>query len=209
MTTAFGAVADASPVEQLKWLQTTSVEQAFKRDRGAGKQRFYVIFGYSQEIVGIGNLNYSRCYRGVELVVMRGTSDTPESEEHSRLIDLAYAFADEYNRLMQQHIDSQGGRTCPAEANWDGMLAVLTNFVWGSSQLEGMVGIVRSEVPTITIDLKDVTRLDKVSRFTCETLQAHGIKEAVLIKVYEWLPPPGYNSRGIDEFSCVQGRINR
>lgn len=191
--TAFGVVADASPVEQLKWLEATSAEQAFERDRAGGKQSFYVIYGYSQQIVGIGNINYFRCYRGVELVAMDGTSDVVVNEEHGRLIDLAYAFADQYNQLMQQHIDNQGGRTCPSETNWDGMLTVLTNYVWGSSQLEGMVGIVRSEVPTIKIDLKDVTRLDEVSRFTCETLQSHGIKEAVLIEVYEWLPPPGYN----------------
>lgn len=206
----FGVVADISPMGQLKWLDSTTAEQSFRKDRDAKKYRFYVVYGYSPDIVGIGNLTYSRCYRGVvELVSIEGTNDALINEEHKRLNDLAEVFAGEYNRLMQQHVDSLGLRTCPPAADWNAMLSALTDYVWGSTQLEGQVRITLSGPPTITIDLKDVKRVNDVSRFTCQTIQTHGINELVLVKVNEWLPPPGYNSREIEAFSCVQGRINR
>ena len=205
-----GVVADISPIEQLKWLESASAEQSFRKDRDANKYRFYVVYGYSRDIVGIGSLTFSRCYRGVvELVTIEGTGDVLINEEYKRLNDLANAFASEYNQLMQQHIDSLDRRKCPPEADWNAMFSALTEYVWGSTQMDGQVGITRSVPPTITIDLKDVKRVEDVSRFTCQTLQSHGINEVVLVKINEWLPPPGYNSRKIEAFSCVQGRINR
>ncbi|CAB5116110.1 hypothetical protein D3OALGA1CA_2285 [Olavius algarvensis associated proteobacterium Delta 3] len=211
VATACEAVAEISPIEQLKWLESTSGAQSFQTDRDAGILRFYVTFGYARKIPGIGNVTHSRCYQGIKLIAIGGTTDTPMSEKHSRLIDLADSFAREYNLLMKQYIDSIGVGTCPPGADWEGMLASLTEFVWGSTQLEGMVGVVRSEMPRIMIDLKDLKRKDNVSSVACKTLQNYGIREPVIIEIYEWLPPPppGYNSRKIDEFRCIQGHITR
>lgn len=126
------ALADTyydTSVQQLQWLDSTSPYQSFIHDRDSGLLRFYAVNGYAKEIVGVGLLNFERCYGEVELTTIEGTSDDILSKEHGRLIGLAYDFAFKYNNLMKNYIDSIGERNCGPQADWDAMFAVVTDKV--------------------------------------------------------------------------------
>lgn len=104
---------ESKQVEQLRWLYTAVPEEAFHDDLKSGSLRFFVVYGYASEILGVGKLQHERCYPKIELTPIEGTSDAIESDEHMKLNLRARDFTRAYNLLMREHLDRSGRTTCP------------------------------------------------------------------------------------------------
>lgn len=118
------------PVLQLQWLDDTNASEAFAKDVKAGKLRFYAVYGYSKTIVGIGWLNYERCYaKHISLETIKGTSDYCINMEHFRLNKKAWNFSKQYNVMMRDYLGEHELSDCLKGVDWDAAFNRLTRFV--------------------------------------------------------------------------------
>ena len=97
-------------LEKLQWLRTADPVVTFKKDLKVSRIRFYQYHGFASVIPVVGN---DPCYRWAEVTLIEGTSDMIINGEHQYLNERARVFATEYNRLMKDHIDRAGLRSCP------------------------------------------------------------------------------------------------
>ena len=196
----------------MRWLKAANPETYYREDIAKRQFRFFEVLGYSSEIHEVGKLNYSRCYAAkIRLDRIDGTTDMPRSLEHGELNNKASVFAQAYNKLMKNHADSHGLSNCRAGTNWDEAVDTITNYVWGESQDEGLVGY-DDAGPTITlkIDLKAPARAKNVVTFACKSLRKNRITETVSVEIAEWLTTtPGYHVRKLSTWTCKSGTMSR
>ena len=107
-----GCAAGGQEVEWLRWLEDADAEQVFRSDQGAQRVRFFVVYGYAREMPGVGETEFARCYSGVEVTVIEGTSDALVNEEHRRLNQKARDFAEAYNTIMREELVRTGRTSC-------------------------------------------------------------------------------------------------
>lgn len=105
----------STQVQMLRWLDNANAEITFQNDLRSKRLRFFVVYGITTFIPSVGKINHERCYKGIELTTIEGTSDAYQSPEHRRLTELAYKFAKSYNLLMKAYIDRQRDYSCEQE----------------------------------------------------------------------------------------------
>src|SRR5439155_7498039 len=182
------ARAEPSEISQLQWLDKTNAPAEFKADVSKGQLRFYVVHGYAAEILGIGWLNYQRCYaKHIGTQPIEGTSDHLKSEEHLRLNTLARRFSKDYNLMVRDHLLKIGKTDCAEGVDWDKAYRRMNDYVWGSTQQEGYVTYnpeaSEKAIWDFTIVLNDLSRSDDVSKVACKIFTESSIKDTVLLRI--------------------------
>src|SRR3990172_603332 len=118
VSAAVGLTTCSGPEQQLSWLDSADAVQMLRADVAREQYRFFSVCGYACEVVGVG-LNFNRCFSKVASVNrIEGTSDVIVSPEHDRLLRRARTFAEQYNTLLADYLQSHSMSSCTESADW-------------------------------------------------------------------------------------------
>jgi len=85
--------------DQIKALESANVTAEVEDAVSKGDLRFVGVMGVGLIVPGVPDY-YEKYAAKYEVRVIENTSDAIESEEHRRLQEVAYRYAEEYNRLL-------------------------------------------------------------------------------------------------------------
>lgn len=128
----------------LAWVENVDATGIADKDIKNNRIKFYQVCSYSCSTVGVGSINADRCFPSIMSVPLEGTSDVILSERHKHLMDIAYAFAKQYNSIVAEHLEAQGASECKEGVDWGLALNSITDLVWSLENdisKQGSVGL--------------------------------------------------------------------
>ena len=188
-TTALFAALAACSEHHLRWVDNANPVQRVDSDISRQHHRFYSVCGYSCEVVGVGLVNAKRCFPGISVEPIEGTSDVIESPEHGRLIKRARQFATEYNQRLAEHLRTKGLASCPAGTDWDGAMHGIAKYVYSLCGTDSMCRIAAQiSAPegtqySFSAQVPINATLDQAVSDICRVVREHGIRGAVSVNV--------------------------
>jgi len=87
-------------VDQLLWLKGADVKSDAKRMLKSGELKYKAVYGYAVYIPGVPSSEYHRSLEAGDYEVIEGTGDDLCSEEHGVLNDMAYKYAEAFNKSL-------------------------------------------------------------------------------------------------------------
>ncbi len=154
---------------QLEWVDTADPKAMARHDIAQKRYRFFSVCGYACGIVGIGGLDAQRCFPAAHEERIKGGTDAPVSDEHSRLIGKAFAFAAEYNAYVARYLVDHAQRQCSPD--WNGAANALANFARShQAQLS-----VRLNRPVFLVTLQPNVPAQDVLPTLCGIVRSHGL----------------------------------
>lgn len=121
--------ADAWLQRELGWAESADPAAWAAQDRVQRNYRFMSVCGLGCAIVGVSDVTVRMCHPTVPVDVVDKTTEAVQSERHSALKKKARAFAEDYNRLMAEHLKAAGEGACPPPVNWDGAYTEITGVL--------------------------------------------------------------------------------
>jgi len=199
-------------VGRLKWLETASAEKEALKDAASKQYRFYSCFGESWNTPGVEFIDYVACYKPlVRIQEIEGTRDRALSTEHERMMDLAYAFAREYNGLMRDHLTRNGLVPCAEGEQWGSAFSELSTIFGEESGSDGTLGMpVAFDIskPSFEIAIREGSKAGAVRKAAGECLFRNGIVRRVDFHVSEVTRVEGRDEQvPAGSFYCENGKV--
>jgi hypothetical protein len=87
-------------IDQLLWLKGADAKLDAKEMLKSGELKYKAVYGYSVYIPGVPSSEYHRSLEVGDHEVIEGTGDDLCSEEHEILNDMAYKYAEVFNKIL-------------------------------------------------------------------------------------------------------------
>lgn len=101
---------DPPEVRELRWIETADPVADAKAALAKGDHRLRAIRGLGITLPGTDSMALERLYRDYGINEIEGTTDSFENAEHHRLNEMAYRYAEVYNRQILQGYQPIGHR---------------------------------------------------------------------------------------------------
>ena len=87
-------------VRELRWLETADPLVDAKAALSRGDHRLRAVWGLAVTIPGTDEKDYDSLVRDYGINQIQGTTDGLVNKEHGRLVEMAYRYAEAYNRYV-------------------------------------------------------------------------------------------------------------
>lgn len=176
--------ADAWLHRELGWVEGADPAQWARQDQAQRHYRFMSVCSLGCGIVGVGEVTVRMCHPTLPVDTVDKTTEAVQSDRHAELKKQARAFAETYNRLMADQLETLGVGECPPPVDWEQANTEITGML-DQVYTSGFRGDVyaHDRKRAFQIRLPRGVKVSDVQKPLCDILGRNGLKDRAGLEV--------------------------